>query len=84
MRERIVCAAIFRTCATPIICGVRHSDCLEIMKRLWLPKGLGVQGFMTSRGRFVSRKKAYQIAKRSNQIKRQTGEKGVLYSEDIY
>lgn len=43
------------------------------------------QGFITNKGRFVSRKEALEIAKANNQIRRHIGyEPKELYSEMLY
>jgi hypothetical protein len=52
-----------------VICGYRHNNCIEILKVIYkessnVPKGLvrkSVQGFLTSKNRFVTRKEAFKI-----------------------
>lgn len=43
-----------------------------------------VQGFITSKGRFVNRKEAYKIALAAKQINETAGVNGELFSEDLY
>ncbi|MBP5722187.1 MAG: hypothetical protein J6X18_01195 [Bacteroidales bacterium] len=43
-----------------------------------------VQGFLTSKGRFVNRKEAYAIALEAKQINKDGGYNGELFSEDLY
>jgi hypothetical protein len=43
-----------------------------------------VQGFMTSTGRFVDRKEAWEIAVASGQIDENRGYNKELFSEDLY
>lgn len=97
-KEYILCAAIKRKEPRPVIrnpyyegqndilnieLGYRHHD---IMIRFYdeLEQGPNAQGFYTSKGRFVSREEAYEIADAANQIVESTGGKGTLYSEDLY
>lgn len=71
--ERIICAAI--KYERTIVAGMRHSDCYVTlcelkgwdMKTATLP-GRDFQGFLTTENRFVSRKEAYEIAKREDQL----------------
>ncbi|MCO5250954.1 MAG: hypothetical protein M9949_05985 [Candidatus Kapabacteria bacterium] len=70
--ERILCAAIRNPdekdlAGQPLIyCGLRHCNILWQSKSV--SRKLHHQGFLTSFGRFVDRKEAYQIAKKNNQI----------------
>ena len=43
-----------------------------------------IQGFLTSKGRFVNRKEAYTIALAAGQIDETAGVNGELFSEDLY
>lgn len=94
-KEYILCAAIARktprNChpyheGTNDICdielGYRHHD---IFSRFRDENNLNehLQGFYTSRGRFVGRKEAMQIAIECGQVDRAV-EGGSLYSEDLY
>lgn len=92
--EVIVCAAvkIFNITDPSIECvipGVRHYDSFyhEILSNFLYENEWGEleQGFITNKGRFVSRKEALEIAKANNQIKHDIGyEPDELYSEMLY
>lgn len=78
--ERISAAAIQHT---QVICtGRNHAECLAQLP-LQRDKTLDIQGFLTSRGRFVSRDVAYDIAVRAGQIQTDLHKDRILYSEDI-
>lgn len=71
-----------------VFCGWRHSNCFEALNKAY-PKGSvdeqqlagKHQGFLTSRGMFVSRDEAGKIAFEAGQVKRE----GLhLTSEDLY
>jgi len=71
-----------------VVCGLRHCDCtqtLSLMSNEFTMKQGRVQGFLTSKNRFVRRKEALLIAIKANQI---VGEKHSpkyeLCSEDLY
>jgi len=83
-KEIIICSAI--KCPDGyIVRGHRHHDCIrtisEIQKYKDNYKGDKnfVQGFITSKNKFVNRNKAYEIFKNLA-----WSEKGQLYSEDVY
>jgi len=90
--EKIICAAIQIVDTGKVFYGHRHDQCLNslnselswTMNRQEISKVEKIQGFVTSEGRFVDRKEAWIIAEKSNQIVRQSGGKGTLYSEDLY
>jgi len=75
-----------------VVCGMRHHNCYTTIailaskvhrKKIYK---LSRQGFLTSKDRYVDRKKAFLIAKEAGQIIRPP-EKGVAYvliSEDLY
>jgi hypothetical protein len=76
------------------VCGRRHKDCYSIIRAIdtnfkqedALRKD---QGFMTSTGRFVDRKEAWQIALFNNQILHglavsDNGDESELISENLY
>lgn len=74
-----------------VICGHRHSHCISIMLTLGKLRtvtsavdGVGeyVQGFLTSKNRFVDRREAKKIAIIEKQIS--SDHKGILFSENIY
>ncbi len=67
--------------------GWRHGNCITILKSIFLNREylnnrkLTIQGFLTSKGNFVNRKEAAEIAFKANQIEKETI---TLFSEDIY
>jgi hypothetical protein len=80
-----------------VVCGWRHGNCIATMSSLgklrsvtFGPDSVGEneQGFLTTKGNFVNREIAYEMAERNGQIiGRDSGEphcKGTLYSEDLY
>lgn len=68
-----------------VFCGWRHSNCIyqkvAITGLSDYKSGENVQGFLTSKNRFVDREEAAIIAFDAGQIKQ---EKQTLYSEDLY
>lgn len=96
MGEFVICAAIWYddgknrsnlplNIDTGIVAaGWRHHNCYTILWTLF-PKldylGTDVQGFLTSKGRFVDRKEGALIAFKAEQI---SSPKTELYSEDLY
>jgi hypothetical protein len=74
-----------------VICGRRHHNCLQVASALNCGKrildrcnefnGREIQGFLTSKNRFVGREEAAKIAMEAGQIKKHTN---FLFSEDIY
>ena len=93
---RILCAAIKRLNPRSSKCnyhqndihlielGYRHHDIL-IRFRGEVSQDPNDQGFYTSKGRFVNRIEAYEIASKAGQIKHLPAlEKFKLYSEDLY
>ena len=76
-KELIICAAVQMPDGY-VIRGHRHNDCLGTasgMPRYQDNAGRIVQGFVTSRNRFVGRVEASQIHR---------GTDAELYSEDLY
>lgn len=73
-----------------VIMSRRHCDNLffAVVDKIYNDKNKQyhdwVQGFVTSKGDFVTREEAWVIAEREYQIKRITGSPGILYSEDLY
>ena len=77
-----------------VICGYRHHNCIETFANMvGFPysdeanklRNTEIQGFLTSKNRFVSREEALIIALRENQvmdIKEVRGNE--LFSEDLY
>lgn len=87
--EFILCSAI-KLQDDNIISGYRHSDCIDTAKE-YVQQGITrdncVCGFLTSKNRFVTRKEAFTIAKKMNQIwhKLHDGiDENILVSEDLY
>ena len=92
--EFILCAAILRKEPRDSDCnyydndiqnielGYRHHDIL-IRFRGEVSTQQEDQGFYTSRGRFVDRKEAFEIAKSAGQIETDE-DRGILFSEDLY
>ena len=77
-----------------VICGHRHHNCIFIFSEMvgfpYTEEGhklqnTEVQGFLTSKNRFVGREEALIIALRENQIIDLSQVRGDrLYSEDLY
>jgi len=93
--ERIVCAA--NAYGDLVVAGVRHncgvmSDIHDVFddRHTDLEEDFGdeVQGFLTSKHRFVDRQEAWKIALEQRQIVRRVGgdtaKGGTLYSENLY
>jgi hypothetical protein len=87
----ILCAAIKKD--GKIYVGRRHCDCFAKMVRCGVEDvNIGSdQGFITDKGKFVSREEGYRIAKSCGQYKREqlcsTGLPStlkILFSEDLY
>lgn len=89
--EKIACAAVkFHTSDWEddffILTGKRHSDIMAQAIELGITKDdweIAVGGFITTRGRFLDRRRAKDFARGTGQIKSKTT-KEVLYSEDIW
>ena len=94
--EKIVCSAIYfndgkKYAHQPVnidegivICGLRHCNCFAVMGATALTKTTpNVQGFLTSKNRFVDRKEAFKIAYTAKQLKH-IHSPGLLFSEDLY
>ena len=94
VKEYIICAAIQLIESGKIYYGHRHPHCIKAMNgelswtmnRQQICKVEKEQGFVTSTGRFVGRKEAFQIACINNQISEEVNlvNKTDLYSEDLY
>jgi hypothetical protein len=68
-----------------VVCGWRHHNCFVPLYS-FLGDGYDVsltrnQGFLTSKGRYVTREEGVEIALKSGQIKL---EQKTLFSEDLY
>jgi hypothetical protein len=94
-KEYILCSAI--NINDIIISGRRHNDCYDTLSKIEISceskkihePNRKEQGFLTSTGRFVYRKEAWNIAKENDQIKygRDTAENGddsELVSENLF
>jgi hypothetical protein len=88
--QRVVCAAI-RAGDGDIIVGVRHYSPDMIRQMTSREDGdkfegrCGAdQGFVDQWGGYLTREEAWEIAVRQNQIVRDCGDSGVLYSENLY
>lgn len=66
-----------------VICGRRHHNCFiaKIMSEFSEADGKSVQGFLTSKDRFIDRKEAGQLAFEAKQISEPND---CLFSEDLY
>lgn len=64
-----------------VVTGFRHSDVIKAMAAKRLVSHDGIQGFVTSMGRFVDREEAANIAYEADQIFEVKHE---LYSEDVW
>lgn len=82
MKERIVHAAVIAENGW-VIFGQNHGHCFMKAQAIGLQmkKDADAQGFVTSRGRFVTRKEAGEIALEAGQIDRETP---YLFSEDLW
>lgn len=71
-----------------VVCGQRHHNCLftawalrKGLTSLSEARGNAIQGFLTSKNRFIDRKEAGEIAYNAKQIDQETD---CLFSEDLY
>lgn len=73
-----------------LVTGYRHSDCIDFAIEHIdnnVNRQNSICGFLTSKNRFVTRKEAFEIAKKQNQIwhKLHNGvDENILVSEDLY
>lgn len=93
-QEYILCAAILRkeekekTCLRnndihKIEIGYRHCDIFQRFPNE-MQTGSSAQGFYTSKGRFVNREEAMNIALNCGQVDKDKVYSDKLYSEDLY
>lgn len=87
--ERIEASAVHPRGGEPtsLPAPARHHDVIAYLaKRGFGPGDMGParQGFMTTKGRFVDRVEAFDIAKRAGQLLRKGQPGGRLYSEDLW
>jgi hypothetical protein len=86
--NRIVCAAMKMKDGL-IVPGVRHfsPDMREVLRRIY---GNGYhlkveeQGFIDTKGKFLNREEAWDVAKANDQIREEVSTPGTLYSENLY
>lgn len=70
-----------------VVCGWRHGNCISILHSMFPNReyvkhvSREKQGFLTSKGRYVTRKEAGEIAFKAKQIEK---ENNCLFSEDLY
>jgi len=89
MNRIVVCAAI-RSASGDLICAPRHFDetmrqQIRLSVRLEGDWKTAEQGFVDQYGEFLSREEAYIVALSEGQIVRRCGgDKGKLYSENLY
>lgn len=97
--EYILCAAIYfddgkervhqpKNIDTGIVvCGQRHGNAFVILYEIAEPdydKQKVIQGFLTSKNRFVDRVEAFKIAVKMKQTMKEYEEGKILFSEDLY
>jgi hypothetical protein len=98
-RESIICAAIhypdilFSMIHGPVniqsgavFYAPRHHQIIETVSKTLNRRTLGedIQGFITSKRRFVNRREAFDIAHKAGQIRGAMYDRSELYSEDLY
>lgn len=71
-----------------VLCGYRHGDVISqvlplVGERQYI-LGEHVQGFLTSKNRFVDREEAWTIAEQQGQIVKKLSGNKILYSENLY
>ena len=82
-KEICICAAI-QLADGRIIRGHRHDDCIHTAIKWKAPYFESVQGFQTSRNRFVDRYEGMRLQKAAG-IESVCGARGdMLFSEDLY
>jgi len=82
---KILCSSIILENGL-MLCGWRHPSCIHKIKEIYgKPQKIKEQGFLTSEGKFVDRKKALDIAIKAEQYKPFENIKhNILFSEDLY
>ena len=82
--QYIIAAAI--TYEGIMFLGMRHAHCLRAASEHFggIPIRENGDGFCDNHMHFLSREEAYDLAVNNGQIKRTTGGKGTLYSEDLW
>lgn len=99
MSERILCAAIhhddgvvrkgqpINITSGIVFSGYRHWNCMELFHQFFDAKVTrDMQGFLTSKNRYVDRKEGYLIAKQAGQLLHDLHDLSdpKLVSEDLY
>ncbi len=85
----VVCAAMLMKDGS-IVTGIRHfsNEMRAVMRLAYGAEGYHLkvadQGFVDQKGVFLTREEAWVVAEAAGQIRRVTGAKGELYSEDLY
>lgn len=85
-KPRVVCAAV-RLKLGVVVCGPRHFDATmrKLIEQLRLTVSGAEQGFVDQFGNFLTRERAWDIAKAQGQIRTENSIcTGTLYSEDLY
>lgn len=70
-----------------VACGLRHCNCFQILVTIFPDRSYlktCVQGFLTSKGRFVDRREAWMIALASGQVDPEPWEGSQLFSENLW
>lgn len=96
-KERILCAAIwYKDFDAPVhtvenldkgvvLCGFRHgmviSQCTSLLGKRQFEMGESIQGFLTTKNRFLDRKEAHKLFVENGGVPEFKDE---LYSEDLY
>lgn len=86
--ELVVCAACRAVSngREHIVLGVRHFDRLmtEAVEKMGISDLDFEEGFITNKGRYITRQEAMQLAVSNNQIRRTVSDDTQLYSENLY
>lgn len=98
-KEIVICAAIwvqdgkkrpYQPTNTPsgtVFCGLRHPSILSQLAAYGIAhKNRSVQGFLTSKNRFLTREEASELVRNNNQemVVDRNAIREQLYSEDLY
>lgn len=70
-----------------VACGLRHCNCFTVLITLFPDRRYlktSVQGFLTSKGRFVNRREAWKIALAAGQVEKEPWEGSQLFSENLW
>jgi len=73
-----------------VICGWRHHNCIGLAHDFGIKSYAQgnikevVQGFLTSKGRFLNRRESCQLAAKARQVNICRGKDDILISEDLY